>query len=80
MLTENAEEFAQDREVAGLRNAAYTYRDFTLAELTEYTEALEDPTMMRLYELMNAVHFEVMSNRFEALAIAMGQVQPQQDL
>ncbi|TCL09463.1 uncharacterized protein DUF2059 [Shimia isoporae] len=79
-LRENAEEFAEEREMNSLRNAAYTYQSFSLDELTAYTEALEDPMMMQLYELMNAVHFEVMSNRFEALAIAMGQIQPQQEL
>ncbi|KPA22584.1 hypothetical protein shim_08700 [Shimia sp. SK013] len=80
MLRESAEEFAQEREQSALRNAAFTYQTFSLEELTAYTEALEDPMMMQLYELMNAVHFEVMSNRFEALASAMGQIQPQQEL
>lgn len=79
-LLENAEEFAEERERNSMRNAAYTYQSFSLEELTAYTEALEDPMMMQLYELMNAVHFEVMSNRFEALALAMGQIQPQQEL
>lgn len=79
-LRENAEQFAEERELNSLRNAAYTYQAFSLEELTAYTEALEHPMMMQLYELMNAVHFEVMSNRFEALALSMGQIQPQQEL
>ncbi|MCP4824353.1 MAG: DUF2059 domain-containing protein [Shimia sp.] len=79
-LRENAEEFAEERERNSMRNAAYTYQSFSLEELTAYTEALEDPMMMELYELMNAVHFEVMSNRFEALALSMGQIQQQQEL
>ncbi|SFK61321.1 DUF2059 domain-containing protein [Shimia haliotis] len=79
-LMENAEQFAEERELNSLHNAAYTYQSFSLEELQAYTEALEDPMMMELYELMNAVHFEVMSNRFEALALSMGQIQPQQEL
>jgi hypothetical protein len=80
LLNENAEEMAEAIETSSLANAAYTYRDFTLEELVAYTEALEHPDMMTVYELMNAVHFEVMSNRFEALALRMGDIQPVQDL
>jgi len=80
LLNENAEEMAEAIETSSLANAAYTYRDFILEELVEYTEALEHPDMMTVYELMNAVHFEVMSNRFEALALRMGDIQPVQDL
>lgn len=80
LLNENAEEMAEAIETSSLANATYTYRDFTLEELAEYTEALEHPDMMTVYELMNAVHFEVMSNRFEALALRMGDIQPVQDL
>lgn len=79
-LTENAEEMQREMAESSLRNAAYTYREFSLEEVTTYTEALEDPDMMMVYELMNAVHFEVMSNRFEALASRMGQIQPEQEL
>ncbi len=80
LLSENAKEMAEAIETSSLANAAYTYRDFTLEELVAYTEALEHPDMMTVYELMNAVHFEVMSNRFEALALRMGDIQPVQDL
>ncbi|PSL19388.1 DUF2059 domain-containing protein [Shimia abyssi] len=79
-LAENADEVAEQAEISSLENAAYTYQDFSLDELIAYTEALEHPDMMTVYELMNAVHFEVMSNRFEALALRMGQVQPEQEL
>lgn len=80
VLSANAEEMADEMALSSLRNAAYTYRDFSLEDLQAYTEALEDPTMMRVYELMNAVHFEVMSNRFEALAVRMADLQPAQEL
>jgi hypothetical protein len=80
VLSANAEEMADEIALSSLRNAAYTYRDFSLEDLQAYTEALEDPTMMRVYELMNAVHFEVMSNRFQALAVRMADLQPAQEL
>lgn len=80
LLNENAAEMADAIETSSLANAAHTYRDFSLEELAAYTEALEHPDMMTVYELMNAVHFEVMSNRFEALALRMGDIQPVQDL
>ncbi len=79
-LAENAEEVAAAVEISSLENAAYTYRDFSLEDLETYTDALEEPDMMTVYELMNAVHFEVMSNRFEALALRLGQLQPAQEL
>jgi hypothetical protein len=79
-LRENAAEMDAEIELSSLRNAAYTYQDFSLEELIEYTEALEDPAMMTVYELMNAVHFEVMANRFQALAVRMGDLQPAQEL
>ncbi|WP_422065105.1 DUF2059 domain-containing protein [Shimia sp.] len=79
-LNENAEELAAELEQSALENSAYTYRDFSVAELTAYTEALEQPEMMTVYELMNAVHFAVMSDRFEALALRMAELQPAQEL
>ncbi|NRB02809.1 MAG: DUF2059 domain-containing protein [Rhodobacteraceae bacterium] len=64
----------------GLEGAAYTYQSFSDDEVLEYTEALEHPVMRRVYDLMNAVQFEIMANRFEALAAAMASLQPSQEL
>ena len=36
--------------------------------------------MRKVYELMNAVQYEVMANRFEALAAEMKRLQPSTDL
>jgi len=36
--------------------------------------------MQRVYELMNAVQYEVMANRFEALATRMSGLQPGEEL
>lgn len=79
-LRENAEEMEDMLELSALANNAYTYRDFSLSDLEAYTEALEEPAMMHVYELMNLVHFNVMSDRFEALALRMGDLQPVQEL
>ncbi|MDF1728136.1 MAG: DUF2059 domain-containing protein [Sulfitobacter sp.] len=63
-----------------LANAAYTYQSFSDDELVAYAEALEDPRMVQVYELMNAVQYEIMANRFEAVAERLGGMQPSQDL
>ncbi|WP_372885821.1 DUF2059 domain-containing protein [Shimia sp.] len=80
MLRESRPALRRDLATAGLANAAYTYQDFSEAELRAYAEALEHPDMQVVYELMNAVHFEVMSNRFEALAARLGALQPELEL
>ncbi len=79
-LAEDAEKVVREAEINALQNNAFTYQDFSLTDLMIYTKALEDPRMMTVYELMNAVHFEVMSNRFEALAVRLGKMQPAQEL
>jgi hypothetical protein len=53
---------------SALSGAAYTYQTISDADLVAYAEALEHPDMQRVYELMNAVQFEIMANRFEVLA------------
>ena len=79
-LKETEGELRREMEASALANAAYTYRTFSDEDLQAYAEALEDPDMQTVYELMNAVHFEVMMNRFEALAAELGDVQPSQEL
>ena len=79
-LKETEGELRREMDASALANAAYTYRDFSDDDLRAYTEALEDPDMQTVYELMNAVHFEVMMNRFEALAVELAGVQPSQEL
>ncbi len=63
-----------------LSNAAYTYQAFSDEEVTAYAEALEHPDMKRVYELMNAVQYEIMANRFEAVADRLSGMRPSQDL
>lgn len=56
---------------ANLATSAYTYQDFSDAEIEAYVEALETPLMQQVYELLNAVQFEITADRFEALAYRM---------
>lgn len=63
-----------------LATSAYTYQAFSDAEVAEYADALEDPKMQEVYALMNAVQYEIMANRYEAVAERLGDMQPSQDL
>lgn len=61
-------------------NAAYTYQAFSDAELRIYADALENPKMQSIYELMNAVQHEITASRYEMLAARMAGLRPSQDL
>jgi hypothetical protein len=65
---------------SALEGAAYTYQAFSDVEMVEYAEALEHPDMKQVYELMNAVQYEIMADRFEAVAERLRLMQPSQDL
>lgn len=77
---EQTERLKEATKLSALTSAAYTYQSFSDEELDAYAAALETPEMQELYELMNAVQYEVMANRFEALAARMGRMQPGQEL
>lgn len=59
---------------------AFTYRDFTDSEIEIYRDALAMPQMMQVYELMNAIHFTIMADRFERMALEMVNLTPTQEL
>ncbi len=80
VLAENEAEMRIALQTSALAGAAYTYRDFPDDEITAYTDALEDPLMQEVYELLNAVQFEIMANRFEVLAGRMAGMKPGQDI
>lgn len=63
-----------------LSNAAYTYQAFSNEEVQIYADALEHPQMQEVYALMNAVQYEIMANRFEAVAARLADMKPSQDL
>ncbi|WP_416598289.1 DUF2059 domain-containing protein [Phaeobacter sp. JH20_39] len=67
-------------QAANLAANAYTYQGFSDAELEQYIAALEHPLMQRVYELLNAVTFEITANRFELLAYRLKGLEPAQDL
>lgn len=67
-------------EKASLASAAYTYQSFSDAEVAAYADALTHPKMRDVYALMNAVQFEIMANRFEAVANRLQDMRPSQDL
>lgn len=59
---------------------AYTYRDFTDVEVAQYRDALATDEMKEVYELMNAIHFAIMADRYERLAVKMVKLHPLQEL
>lgn len=65
---------------SALASAAYTYQAFSDDEVRNYADALEKPQMRQVYELMNAVQYEIMASRFEMLAARLAGLQPAQDL
>lgn len=65
---------------SALEGGAYTYQAFSDAEVIAYAEALEHPDMRKVYDLMNALQYEIMANRFEAVAERLRKMQPSQDL
>lgn len=80
LLAADEEALKEQIEAGALSGAAYTYQAFSDEEVLLYAEALEHPKMRKVYDLMNAVQYEIMANRFEALAIAMQRLQPSQEL
>ena len=73
-------EMRRSIQQSALAGSAFTYRDFSDAEIETYTEALEQPEMREVYELLNAVQYEIMANRFEVLARRMAELHPAQDI
>jgi len=80
LIAEGREALTEQMAEGAIAGAAWTYQSFTDAEITQYAEALEHPTMQKIYELMNAVQYEIMANRFETLAVRMNELHPGQDL
>lgn len=80
MMRQQEGEMRRDLRASGLAASAWTYRDFTDDEIEAYAEALEHPSMRQVYELMNAVQYELMANRFELLAARMAELHPGQEL
>ncbi len=80
LLAEGEDELRESLRASALASAAYTYQSLPIEDLRAYVVALEHPTMARVYELMNAVQYEIMANRFEVLAARMRGLTPAQEL
>ncbi|KPP87686.1 MAG: putative protein conserved in bacteria (DUF2059) [Rhodobacteraceae bacterium HLUCCO07] len=80
LLRENEEEMRARMRESTLVNSAYAYRDFSDEDVRTYARALEEPRMQQVYELLNAVQWEIMANRFEALATALGALELEEEL
>lgn len=80
LLSSDEDALREEIAASALTGAAYTYQSFSDQEVLDYAVALENPKMRHVYDLMNAVQYEIMANRFEALARAMQSLQPSQEL
>lgn len=80
LLKRNENATRQALQMSSLAGAAYTYQPFSDDEIIAYTEALEEPLMQEVYQLLNAVQYEIMANRFEILAARMADLHPGQDI
>ncbi|WP_420587135.1 DUF2059 domain-containing protein [Ruegeria sp.] len=79
-MKQNETGMRQALQLSGLAGAAYTYQAFSDDEVLAYTEALEQPLMQQVYELLNAIQYEIMAMKFEILATRMAELHPAQDI
>lgn len=80
LLDSQADAMRLELQASGLASSAYTYQDFTDVELEQYVTALEQEKMQEVYELLNAVQYEITANRFEELARRLADLTPAQDI
>ena len=80
MLSSQEDDMRLSIQANAMSGSAYTYQSFSDEDVKAYADALENPKMQRVYELMNAVQYEIMANRFEAMATEMSKLQPTTDL
>lgn len=79
LLEEQIPEISQNIAAFSMLGAAYTYRDFSDADMRAYREALEKEPMRQVYEILNAIQFQVMAERYEALAAELAGLTPEQE-
>lgn len=80
MMRRNETAMRQSLQLSALAGAAYTYQDFSDADIDAYADALEQPLMQQVYELLNAIQYEIMAMKFEVLAARMAELHPSQDI
>lgn len=67
-------------QASALAGSAYTYQEFSDPDLLAYVIALEQPLMQTVYELLNAVQYEITANRFELLASRLSELALGEDI
>lgn len=80
MLMSQQDEMRRNIEVNGVVANAYAYRTLTDQELIDYLSALQDPDMKQIYEVLNAVQYEIMADRYEKLASELAGLAPETEL
>ena len=80
MMRRNEGDMRRSLRISALAGAAYTYKDFSDSDVDAYVEALEQPLMQEVYELLNAIQYEIMAMRFEILAARMVELRPARDI
>ncbi|TNJ46865.1 DUF2059 domain-containing protein [Phaeobacter sp. B1627] len=80
LMKEQEAEMHRAMAASNLAHSAVTYQGFSEQDMRAYVAALKHPLMREVYELLNAVQFEIQANRFEELAHRMRDLQPVQDL
>ncbi|NVO55215.1 DUF2059 domain-containing protein [Rhodobacteraceae bacterium B1Z28] len=80
MMKRNEAGMRQSLQLSALAGAAYTYQGFSDSDVDAYVAALEQPLMQEVYELLNAIQYEIMAKRFEVLAARMAELHPAQDI
>jgi len=80
LLKQSETELRATLKLSNLNNGAYSYREFSDEDISDYADALEHPLMQQVYQLMNAILFEVTAQRFEELAVRMADLQSGESL
>lgn len=80
ILEEQVPRIRETVEASSVLSAASVYKDFSDEEIVAYREALEDPEMRQVYEILNGIQFQVMGDRYETLASRLSELSPQTDI
>jgi hypothetical protein len=80
LLNENADQLKESISISSVFGSAYVYQDFSDEEVVAYREALEDPEMQQVYEILNGIQYEIMGDRYEKLAARLADLSPQTDI
>jgi len=80
MLMEQAGQMRQNIETNSVIANAYAYRALSDEDLIDYLAALQDPQMGEVYEILNAIQYQIMADRYETLASRLAELSPEQEL